>query len=251
MGDDPADGRSQRRWLRPAGCLLALLMLAGTGTWLVGAVRDAREAARSTQCRGHFKYLALAFHTYHDTYGCFPPAYVADADGKPMHSWRVLLLPFVDQAKVYEQYRFDEPWDSPHNRTLASKIYAPLYQCPSGAHFETTTHTDYVVIVGPETLFPGTTTTRLSDIADGSEHTLLLVEIANSDIDWMEPRDLRADEMSFALNDPGHPSISSPHPRGPCVALADGNVRHLNAPVIPSTLEAMTTIAGGEPATLE
>ena len=56
--------------------------------------------------------------TYRDTYKVFPPAFIADADGKPMHSWRVLLLPYLEQQVFYMRYRFDEPWDSPHNRSL-------------------------------------------------------------------------------------------------------------------------------------
>ena len=221
-------------------------MLAGVGTWFVGGVRDAREAARQTQCRGRLKQLALAFHNYHDAYGCFPPAYVADADGRAMHSWRVLLLPYMDQTTLYNEYRFDEPWDSPHNRTLASKIYLPVYQCASGPQAGVTLHTDYVVIVGPETLFPGATMTRLSDITDGSTNTILLAEIANSHIEWMEPRDLRAHEMSFVLNPPVRPGISSHHPSGPAVALADGSVTRLKNPLRPETLQVLTTIAGGE-----
>ena len=61
----------------------------------------------------------MAVANYHETYGCFPPAYVADRDGKPMHSWRVLILPFLEQRELYNAYNFAEPWDGPNNRKLA------------------------------------------------------------------------------------------------------------------------------------
>jgi Protein of unknown function (DUF1559) len=64
----------------------------------------------------------LAVANYHETYGCFPPAYVADRDGKPIHSWRVLILPFLEQQELYRAYNFDEPWNGPNNRKLASRV---------------------------------------------------------------------------------------------------------------------------------
>jgi hypothetical protein len=83
---------------------------------------------------------------------------------------------------------------------------------------------------------------------DGPENTILLAEISNSDIHWMEPRDLRADEMSFTINDPTRPSISSPHSRGPAVVFADSiRAYRIDRSLRPETLKALTTIAGGEP----
>jgi Protein of unknown function (DUF1559) len=64
----------------------------------------------------------LAVANYHETYGCFPPAYLANRDGKPMHSWRVLILPFLAQQELYRAYNFDEPWNGPNNRNLESRI---------------------------------------------------------------------------------------------------------------------------------
>jgi len=87
---------------------------------LLPAVQSAREAARRAQCSNNLKQIALAFHNYHDTYRTFPPAYIPDEDGNPKHSWRVLILPFLEQRALYEQYNFDEPWDSPNNRIVGN-----------------------------------------------------------------------------------------------------------------------------------
>jgi hypothetical protein len=192
--------------------------------------------------------MQLAFQLYHEQYGCFPPAYVADAAGKPMHSWRVLILPFLDHARVYDEYDFAEPWNGPHNRTLADQIYSDIFHCASGPHAGRSPLTDYVVIVGPETPFPSDRSTTLADMRDGAENTILLAEIGNSDIHWMEPRDLRVDEMSFTINDPAQPSISSPHSRGPAIVFADSiRAYRIDRSMRPATLKALTTIAGGEP----
>lgn len=99
---------------------IVFLLAVGTLAYFVRAVGDAREAARRTQCSGRCCQILVALHNYHDTYGSFPPAYLADETGKPMHSWRTLLLPYLDGAQLYNEYRFDEPWDSTHNLSIAA-----------------------------------------------------------------------------------------------------------------------------------
>jgi len=189
----------------------------------------------------------MAFYNYHDAHGCFPPAYVPDAQGKPMHSWRVLILPYLEQRAVYNAYDFDEPWDGPNNRKLAGKLFGDPFHCPSGPHMGSSPVTDYVVIVGPHTAFPGSTCTSFDDFQDGRENTIILAEIADSDVHWMEPRDLDFHEMSFVVNDKGKPSISGPHPAGPMVVCADGIAAYnLSDRLRPETLRALITIDGGE-----
>jgi hypothetical protein len=105
------------------------------------------ELSRRSACVVNLKQIALALHNYHDTYGTFPPAYVADENGRPMHSWRVLILPFLESSDVYSKYRFDEPWDGPHNRLLADRMpYA--YRCPSESRNSPPSRiTSYVAVV--------------------------------------------------------------------------------------------------------
>ena len=94
----------------------------------------------------------------HETYGCFPPAYIADQDGRPMHSWRVLLLPFPDQPALYDAYNFSEPWNGPNNRKLADQI-GRIY-LRSGLDSDQAGTTSFVAVVGSETAWPGATTSR-------------------------------------------------------------------------------------------
>ena len=200
----------------------ALMIAAILLALLVRGVQHVREAARQGACEGRLNQMQLALTNYHDVHGHFPPAYIVGPDGKPWHSWRVLILPFMEVSNVYDSYRFDEPWNGPNNRLLTDKIYLKIFQCPSRTDYGKAYHTNIVAIVGDSTAFPGGGWTQLSDFRDGGKHTILLAEYGNSDIHWMEPRDLNVGEMSFQFNDPAAPSISGVHAAGPAVVFADG-----------------------------
>jgi prepilin-type processing-associated H-X9-DG protein len=165
-----------------------------------------------------------------------------------MHSWRVLLLPYLDQGPLYVQYRFDEPWDGPNNRKLADKILH-VFNCPSEVHGDgkgTATMTSYVAVVGPETAWPGTKPTTIRDIKDGTSNTLLIVEVANSGIHWMEPRDLHVVQMASTINPKSGQGISSPHTGGAQVLMADGAVRFISQNLAAETIRALLTAHGNE-----
>ena len=86
---------------------------------LIPAVSSAREAARRMQCSNNLKQIALALHNYHSAYGTLPPAYTIDVDGNRLHSWRTLILPYMEQDALYQQIDFSKPWDDPANAFLA------------------------------------------------------------------------------------------------------------------------------------
>jgi hypothetical protein len=209
------------------------------------AVRYAGPAARRSQCSNNLKQIALALHNYHDFYGTFPPAYIADADGKPMHSWRVLILPYLEKKPLYDLYDFSEPWDGPNNSNLHDRVVR-LYCCPECAKTQPQTETNYVAVIGPQTMWPGDKGTTFGDIADGTSNTLMVVEVRDSGIHWMEPRDLHVLQMPLAINPPRGQGISSRHVNVAQAALADGSVRALSNETPPETIEALLTIAGGE-----
>ena len=186
-------------------------------------------------------------HQYHEMYGCLPPAYIEDSDGRRMHSWRILVLAFWD-PDLYGEYDFNEPWDGPNNRLLAGRMPS-CFACPSDPVAEDKGMTNYVVIVGEETPFPGSRTVALDDIHADRASTLLIAEVVGANISWLEPTDLRFTKMSFSLNDRTQPSISSNHPRGPHVCMVDGTTATLDCP--PEVVRAMATIAGSENAITE
>jgi prepilin-type processing-associated H-X9-DG protein len=172
---------------------------------------------------------------YEAKHGAFPPAYVADADGRPMHSWRVLILPYLGQQTLYDQYDFNEPWDGPNNSRLASQM-PEEFKCPTSP---AAPHTNYAVLTGPGLIFDGPQSLSSIDVAkgDGLATTLLLMECHGANIHWMEPRDL-----DLAANSP-----ASLHPGGMNVSFVDGSVRFLRNDLNPRAFEALTTPHGGEP----
>jgi hypothetical protein len=222
-------------------------------TWFVRAVSHAAERARTAQCRNNLKQIGLALLNYESRYGCFPPAYVADAKGQPLYSWRVLLMAEQDRTdgwfggRLAGGFRFDESWDSPNNRKLHQLQPYTVLHCPSHPARTGSTDTHYVAVLGPGTVFPSDgTSRRIADVTDGPGNTLIVVEVADAGIHWMEPKELDWGAMSFRLNDRSHPSLSSVHARGPHVLTVDDMVTTLPRDLSPETLRALLTITGAE-----
>lgn len=139
---------------RHPGKAFATIVFAAAAFLLTNAIPAAQEAARRTHCRNNLKQIELALHNYHDTFGCFPPAIVYGPDGKPWHSWRVLIAPFIEASPFSAQYSFDEPWNGPNNRRLSEGHNpGPLYRCPTDAD-SPPEHTSYLAVIGEGTMWP-------------------------------------------------------------------------------------------------
>jgi prepilin-type processing-associated H-X9-DG protein len=217
---------------------------------LLPAVESAREAARRMSCSNNLKQIALAMHNYAQANNnCFPPAYIADKNGKPMHSWRVLILPYLEMEPLYKQYRFDEPWDGPHNRELAAQMPAG-YRCPT--HGDTGSETSYAMIVGPHAISDGPTPRKISEVTDGLSNTIMVAEAVGAHINRLEPRDLNTEKMTYRLNAFNSNSeriaseISSDHIGVVNVLFGDGHAEAVSNDIEPKRLKALTTIDGGE-----
>ena len=149
---------------------------------ILPAVQAAREAARQNQAMINLKQLLLALHMYHDSKKSFPPNAIYSADGKPLLSWRVAILPFMGEQQLYSQFHLDEPWDSDHNKALcadACDIDEPSYILEPGK-------TPYLAVVGDKCAFDGSDKgLRFQDFTDGTSKTVILVD-ANPDraVEW-------------------------------------------------------------------
>ena len=216
---------------------------------LIPAVQGGREAARLANCQSNMKQIGFAMQMYHAKNGHYPPAFVADKDGKPMHSWRVLLLPYLGEQALYGQYRMNEPWNSPHNAALANRMPA-VYRCPSANNIAPNV-TNYAMLVGPNAISTGPKGRSKAEITDGLANTIAIVETTGNNINWLSPNDLDAETMSFDLNENNGKEIGSNHPTAANVLFCDGNVRILTKGSDPDNIKAMTTIDGGEQTTPE
>lgn len=203
-----------------------------------------REVPRRMQCGNNTKQIVLALQNYHDTYQVFPPAYFTDQAGKPTHSWRVLILPFMEEKPLYDRYRFDEPWDGPNNRKLHGEIVR-AYQCPSDTN-PNRWETSYLAVIGKDYFFTGPTSRTMAEVTDGTAYTLAVVEVKHSGIHWMEPRDLHELQISPGINNPHGQGPCSCHANGAMGGYVDGHVELLINSLSPKTIRALLTVSGGE-----
>jgi hypothetical protein len=197
-------------------------------------------------------------HNYHDANNHFPAPAIYSGDGKALLSWRVELLPYLDQRDLYKQFRRNEPWDSPHNRALLDKMPA-VFALPSrrtggssstsssagDATASTTTaptaghSTYYQVFVGPGAAFEKRRQRRVADFTDGLSNTIMVVEAA-SPVPWTKPEDLTYDP------DQPLPELGGGFKGFFDVALADGSVHAVPHDIDKTEFRKAVTCNGGE-----
>ncbi|MAT68126.1 MAG: hypothetical protein CMJ58_01235 [Planctomycetaceae bacterium] len=201
-----------------------------------------REPARQMYCRKNLKQIALAMLAYAEEHGTLPPAYTVDEAGNRLHSWRTLILPYLDNQRLYESINLTKSWDDPANGQ-ARATALDIYLCPSANHDQD--HTTYLAVVGPDFAFAGETPRALNDVTDDAGGTLLVVE-ARSDqaVHWMSPHDL-TEEGAVQISLAGDRTYA-PHAGVFQVAFLDGAVVSLHADVDRDLLHGLLTIAGGE-----
>ena len=200
-----------------------------------------RENAARAQCVNNLKQIGLAMHNYLSAHNTFPPAYSVDKAGKPLLSWRVLILPYIEQDALYKEFHLDEPWDSSHNRTLIDKI-PPTYRCPlAGVKQADRTRTTYLVPRGKSTIYPGPEGVKIQKITDGTSNTIMVVDAPNNQaVTWTKPDDWTVDPPADLK------SIFGQHLGGTNVLFADGSVRFFADTLNPQTLAKLLTRDGGE-----
>ena len=228
--------------------LLSFLMLLPVAL-LVPAVYKVRSAAARMQDSNNLKQLAIAMHNHHDVNNAFPQASAyQDANGTPLLSWRVALLPYLDEQQLFSRFRLDEPWDSPNNKALLP-LMPKMYALPNDPS-QAPGMTRYQVFVGPGSVFeplkdnrpflPGQVRLgcRISSITDGSSNTILIATSATP-VPWTKP-----DDIPFSPTEPIPPLgyLGTGH----SVALGDGSVRTLPYDLPEQTLRALITRNGNE-----
>jgi hypothetical protein len=204
--------------------------------------RPIHEPNPRAACMNNLKQIGLALLVYNEVHGTLPPVRECDAAGKPLHSWRVLLLPHLDEDKLFRQYTRGEAWDGPNNRKLASSGPS-LYRCPSDRENGGKRKTDYVAVVGADGdwLPHGTEQNERRDL-----NPVFVVEACDLDIAWMEPRDISLEDLCKPMPDGTAAGLSSKHTvqghffyydqaYGGNAVFADGSVRSI-PPGVPADL---------------
>jgi hypothetical protein len=191
-----------------------------------------------TVSANNLKQLALAVHLYCDAHKGRLPADVTDADGKPLLSWRVELLPYLEQKELYNEFKRDQPWDSDHNKKLLARM--PKVFASPRVTVKAAGHTVYQGFAGPGTVFEPGKEWGLAQIPDGTSNTILAVE-ASVAVAWTRPADLPFDEKKDL------PDFGKAYAAAPLAVLCDGSVRTLDLTRLSATtLKGAITVAGGE-----
>ena len=159
-------------------------------TAYLAAKRQATDAAANASSANNLKQIGISMHAYHDTHGNMPPAAVCDKTGKPLLSWRVLVLPYIEQNELFKQFKLDEPWDSDHNKKLLAKM-PKTYAIP-GQTKPGDTSTYYRVFVGNGAAFDWIMGRKLQQITDGTSNTIMCVT-AEKAVPWTKPDELEFD----------------------------------------------------------
>ncbi|HEX6983731.1 MAG TPA: DUF1559 domain-containing protein, partial [Planctomycetaceae bacterium] len=229
------------------------------------AVQQARLAARRAQSQNNLKQIAIALHNHHDTFKEFPAGTIAKSAEKPEDrlSWYVSVLPYLEQAPLYQRFDQNRAWNAGGNaeaaRTTVPTLINPQIGPPAEPGEAAPTH--YVGLAGvgedgptlpvnhPKAgVFAYDRTTRFADILDGTSNTIMTSEAtAGSAGPWAKggAGTIRPLTKKPYINGPD--GIGGPFPGGCHVGMGDGSVRFVSENIAPEVMEALVTIRGGEP----
>lgn len=201
----------------------------------LGAITISSSRAQS---QNNLKQIGLAMHNYHASYNTLPPAAICDKNGKPLLSWRVAILPYIEQDNLYKQFKLDEPWDSEHNKKLAMAI-PKTYLLPGDQQKHALPSTYYRVFYGNDAMFDLKKGTTFAQITDGLSNTIMVVEAADA-VPWTKP-----DELEY---DPNKAPKLGFHFGDRCnVLFGDGAVHALKKNIDANVLHLLIQRSDGKP----
>lgn len=237
--NDATPKSGPRRGSRLIEILVAIAAILFLFALSLPAYRGAGEAARRSWCTNNLKQIVLALANYEQEHGALPPAYTADANGRPLHSWRTLILPYLQQEALYRTIDLSKPWNDPAN-ARALEAMPSEFRCPDMAGPRNTT--TFLAITGPDAYLDPRRPRRVAEITDGTSSTLAVIEADDEHaVPWMAP--VHADEsLVLGLG----PTAKLHHPGGFNAAFVDGSVRFLKASLPAPVRRALMSIGGGE-----
>ena len=218
-------------------------------TLLLLPVGQIRESSRRTECLNRVRQLTLAMHNYESNLGRFPAAYLKDEAGKPIHSWRVAILPYMEYQNLFAQYDFDEPWNGPNNIAMLDQMPS-VFTCPS--HRNHLDCTPYKLVVDKMTAFENGRSPKVDDFTDGISNTVSIVEDSGNLVPWTKPEDLTI-EQAIDILVPADPSAVAHFHRyefttylGSNISLMDASTWNVGPKVSPELIRSICLCADGQ-----
>jgi prepilin-type N-terminal cleavage/methylation domain-containing protein len=208
--------------------LLVVISIIGVLIGLLLPAVQTSGSRRSWYCTDHLRQIGLALHNYREDHRRFPPVCVTDKNGKPLYSWMVEILPYMERQDVYDQLKRDEPWDSPRNAAILGHLRIDEFECRKVQREEDDFSANYMAIVGPGTIWWSDALANGANERDPSL-TVAAVECATSDKHWAEPYVITADEALERMKTGEGVRVSTRHEGFARVLFADGYVRAVDA----------------------
>lgn len=212
----------------------------------VEGINAARHAAMASSCQGHVGQLCLGLRNYESVHGRLPPAYTTDANGNRLHSWRTLILPYMEQHQLYESIDLTKPWDDPINAAACNTSPHGLV-CPAlASNIAATNLTTYLAVVTPESAIRAGESAATEGLAAQSETLLIIDATPDKAVPWMSPYD--ADEQLLLQFDRDSPSQ---HAGDIMLAgFADGRARFLTPDLSADARRALITVSADDNAAI-
>jgi hypothetical protein len=195
------------------------------------------------QSMQRLRALGRALLAHSDQLGTLPPAYIADAAGKPLYSWRVVLLPYLGHQDLYNRFDKSKAWDDPANLEV-SNTPVDAFKSPADPTVAAN-GANYLAIVGEGCVFSGPKPHKLLDILDGTANTLAVIECQGVSGSWAAPIDLQKDAIRLEVG-AAPDQLHSPYPQGIQILRVDTSVGFISADKVPEVFPRTLSIAGGE-----
>jgi len=245
-GRIPGKKKRSVAWVAAA---VVILMLIGASIIAIARIGGS-TAAKLRQGRAriasinNLEKIAQALNAYAEDHGAYPAPALLSKSGRPLLSWRVLLLPYLGEEELYDRFDLNAAWDAGQNQSITYDEMPSVYRHPDSQGWST--ETAYHLVIGAGTLFPRTGPLSPKQVIDGSTKTILVVEARASSI-WTEPMDVDLASTGGTINGSNGKDFGGLTEGGMCLVTVDGRGHFLPDTTAAMTVNALATPQGGEP----
>lgn len=232
--------------VQAVGLIVAVAAVLSLSSYLLWPTLQGLKARRDRVASlNNLQRIAEALNAYAIQHGSYPPPVIFDAGGKPLYSWRVLILEQLGETYLAGNFRRDLAWDAAENARFLAQSPS-VFMCPTFNGTLIATSAYYALITGNNTLFPSSGPLTFSQVIDGRDSTLLVVEVDTAGGEWSQPWDIDIAKLNTKIGFGGINAIGGNHVGGGAIAFADGTPGWLPEDLSPALLRGLISPTGGE-----